>query len=247
MNDAPIDKAEYYYYKHALTLLSRAPLAASKSFLNRYTEGLSETTLLPSFMHYERKRMEHKSFNDDQNHTKNSSPSSDKRDKRVFEIENARTHGDSEMEVSNLTNSAPSSFFVDDAKASIHYLEGVIKLGSQSRAIYNYLASLYASMDDEGPLFRYLSTHVTTAVDHPQSIVGVSELMMRHNNTENLTPLDLSYVLRRILQTGRHMRSAVKLYMVSITATGFSYWHVLYITLNISIHLTGLWHATASC
>lgn len=48
LNDSPIEKAEQYYYKHALTLLSRAPVASSKSFLNRYSEGLSETMLLPS-------------------------------------------------------------------------------------------------------------------------------------------------------------------------------------------------------
>ena len=48
LNDSPIEKAEHYYYKHALTLLSRAPMASSKSFLNRYSEGLSESMLLPS-------------------------------------------------------------------------------------------------------------------------------------------------------------------------------------------------------
>ena len=36
-----------------------------------------------------------------------------------------------------LNPAAPSATFVDDPNASICYLEGVIKLGSKSRAVYN--------------------------------------------------------------------------------------------------------------
>lgn len=36
-----------------------------------------------------------------------------------------------------LNPAAPSATFVDDPNASIRYLEGVIKLGSKSRAVYN--------------------------------------------------------------------------------------------------------------
>jgi len=99
-------------------------------------------------------------------------------------------------------------------------MEGVIKLGSQSRAIYNYLTSLYASMEDEGPLFRFLSAHVPPAMastsSSPTSTAsrdGVSHLLLRQADEERKCPLDKSYALRTILRTGRHFRSAVKLYM----------------------------------
>ena len=221
LNDAPLEKAEHYYYKHALTLLSRAPLPASKSFLNRYSEGLSETMLLPSFMQYERKRTEHKRSGDTFGSSNRSSSISDKLARRAFDIENSLTHDDGEMEIKinptspSGSDAAPSTFFVDEAAASVTYLEGVIKLGSKSRAVFNYLASLYANLQDEGPLVRFLSAHVP--VHSYQSSTGVAGVMLKHAEKETLTPLDLSYVLRTIIQTGRHMRSAVKLYMVSIT------------------------------
>jgi hypothetical protein len=219
LNDAPLDKAEHYYYKHALTLLSRAPLDASKSFLKRYNEGLLETMLLPSFMQYERKRIEHKKSEGDLTTSKQSATMSDKIARRAFEIEKSRTHGDGEMEIrinptSPTQENNESMFFVDEPEASVRYLEGVIKLGCRTRAVYNYLASLYANMDDEGPLFRFLSAHVPT--DSSQISMGVSELMLNQADKESSTPLDLSFVLRTILRTGKHMRSAVRLYMVSI-------------------------------
>ena len=218
LNDAPIEKAEHYYYKHALTLLSRAPMAASKSFLNRYTDGLKETMLLPSFMQYERKRTEHRKAGQTSLSSKQSLSVSNKLARGALEIEKSRTHGDGEMEI-RITptgpadfGAAPSELFVNEAVASIRYLEGVIKLGSRSRAIYNYLASLYANLDDEEPLFRFLSTHVPAAFDLSPS--NAVDLMIKHADQENSTLLDLSYVLRTILRTGRHMRSAVRLYMV---------------------------------
>lgn len=178
LNDAPIQKAEPYYYRYALKLLSRAPMSASKSFVSRYSEGLSETKLLPAFMHYEQRRRNNAS-------------------------------------VSVPGATLPHPTLVDDPNASIRYMEGVIKLGSQSRAIYNYLTSLYANMDDEGPLFRFLSEHVPPA--KPSSSIssgsGVSELLLKQAQEERRSPLDKSYALRTILRTGRHFRSAVKLYM----------------------------------
>jgi hypothetical protein len=82
--------------QYASTLLSRAPTYASKSFVSRFSEGLSENKLLSAFMHYEQRRKS-----------------------------NALNPG------------ASSAMFVDDPNASIRYLEGVIKLGSKSRAVYN--------------------------------------------------------------------------------------------------------------
>jgi len=188
LNDSPIEKAEPYYYKYALTLLCRAPMSAAKSFVARYTEGLCDTKLLPSFMHYEQRRKSHAA---------------------ARKVDPAATN-----------TASSSSTFVDDENASIRYFEGVIKLGSRSRAIFNYLTSLYAGMDDEGPLFRFLSAHVppaTRSAASPVSIGGgsgnVGDLLLKQAEEEKKSPLDKSYALRTILRTGRHFRSAVKLYM----------------------------------
>lgn len=198
-------------------------MAAAKSFLNRYKEGLSETMLLPSFMQYERKRIENRKFKAAVTSKKtprtqgvlpSHSPSSNFA-KRAFEIENSRTHGDGEMEIRiNPTGVVSSESFVDDSEATVRYLEGIIKLGSRSRAIYNYLSTLYANMDDESPLFRFLSAHIPTAFESSTSSTGFTEHMLNHTDDESKALLDMSYVLRTILQTGRHFRSAVKLYMV---------------------------------
>ena len=174
LNDSLIEKAEPYYYKHATVFLSRAPMAAAKSFLARYSEGLSETKLLPAFMHYERKRAEMKN---------------------------------------PLAEEKTESTFVDDENASIKYLEGVIAQGSRSRAIFNYLTSLYSALDDEGPLFRFLSTYVPPSASSSSNSGGISEMMIKQAQEENSSPLDKSHALRTILRTGRHFRSAVKLYM----------------------------------
>lgn len=183
LNDSPLELAEPYYYKYALTLLSRSPMSAAKSFVTRYSEGLSDTKLLPAFMHYEQRRKSNASF---------------LKSKDI-----------------DLGATSPYPTLVDDPNASITYLEGVIKLGSKSPAIYNYLTSLYASIEDEGPLFRFLSTHVPPATSSTSSIDtgGIDELLLKQANDEKKTPLDKSYALRAILRTGRHFRSAVKLYM----------------------------------
>ena len=113
---------------------------------------------------------------------------------------------------------APSATFVDDENSSIWYMEGLIKLGSKSRAIYNYLTSLYAGMEDEGPLFRFLSAHVPPATmfsSSPTSSAGggVTELLLKQADEERKSPLDKSYALCPILRTGTHFWSAMKLYM----------------------------------
>ena len=150
--------------------------------------------------------------------SKRSSSISDKLARQAFEIEKSQTHGDGGMEI-KLNPTCPAgldaspALFVYDADASIRYLEGIIKLGCKSRAIYNYLVSLYAKMYDEGPLFNFLTRHVP--IDSSQSSSRVAELILKHAEKENSTPLDLSFALRTILRSGRHMRSAVRLYMVS--------------------------------
>lgn len=108
-----------------------------------------------------------------------------------------------------------SQSFVDDESAAIVYLEGVIKLGCRSSAIYTYLVSLYAAMDDEEPLFRFLSTHIpaaTTIADANKKALQSSD-GKRYADESLSSPLDMSYALRTILGTGRHFRSAIKLYM----------------------------------
>jgi hypothetical protein len=179
LNDSPIEKAEPYYYKYASTLLSRVPMSAAKSFVGRYTEGLSDNKLLPAFMNYEQRRKSNSS---------------------LFAVDSVAI--------------ASNSTFVDDPNASITYFEGVITLGSKSRAIFNYLTSLYASLEDEGPLFRFLSTHVPPAASLPLFTGGgVGAIILKQAEEERNCPLDKGYALRTILRTGRHFRSAVKLYM----------------------------------
>ncbi len=226
LNDCPLEKAEPFYYKHAFVLLSRAPMPAAKSFLARYSEGLSENKLLPAFMHYERKRAQNKkaiaaakgnaSLNV-QNQTTNANSAIQKMDRLKvpnFEIGNSRTFGDGGVEIHiDHTELALSGSFVDDGNASVKYFEGVIAFGSKSRAVFNYLTALYAGMEDEGPLFRFLSTHIPSSSYSTLKGRNISELMLKQAHDERLSPLDKSFALRTILRMGRHYRSAVKLYM----------------------------------
>jgi hypothetical protein len=75
-------------------------------------------------------------------------------------------------------------------------------------------------MDDEEPLIRFLKTHVPAAA----TAAEVSKkALLTSNSTGTLhqfddgglssSPLDMSYALRTILSTGRHFRSAIRLYM----------------------------------
>lgn len=96
-----------------------------------------------------------------------------------------------------------SEGFVDDNTASVTYLEGVIRLGCRSTAVYNYLIRLYSAMEDEAPLHRFLSVHIPSSLSSSR---GPSRRMRS-------SPLDMNYALRAILKTGRHFRSAVKLYV----------------------------------
>lgn len=201
-------------------------MPAAKSFLARNLEGLSETKLLPAFMHYERKRAENKKTilaekvnakRAAQKITANSKGSARNAEKLKipqFEIDKSRTFGYDGVEIRiDQAESALPGLLVDDENASVKYFEGVIKLGSKNRAIYNYLTLLYANMDDEGPLFRFLSAHIPQTSVPSRSSTSVRELVLKQARDESSSPLDKSYALRTILRTGRHFRSAVKLYM----------------------------------
>ena len=217
LNEAPFEMAESLYYKYSSSLLARAPVLAGKSFLSRYTHGLSPTRLLPSFMYYERLRGERKRAKQVAQATKGKNPfASSSTLKGVEEsktLESVDVAGSRDMfgggvEVQILTQSGS---FVDDTTVTTKYLEGVIKLGCHSSAIYSFLISLYVDMVDEEPLYKFLSTHVPSAA-------VASEANMRAGlgafSEEGVSgPLDMSYALRTILGTGRHFRSAIKLYM----------------------------------
>jgi hypothetical protein len=216
LNEAPFELAESLYYKHASTLLARAPVLAGKSFLSRYTHGLSPTRLLPSFMFYERLRRDRVRAKQVAQAAKGKNPFASSSKGGVEEsktLESVDVAGSRDMfgggvEVQILTQAGS---FVDDPSVSIKYLEGVIKLGCRSSAIYSFLISLYVEMTDEEPLYKFLSAHVPSAsvATEASKKAGLAAYA-----DEGLSgPLDMSYALRTILGTGRHFRSAIKVYM----------------------------------
>jgi hypothetical protein len=212
LNDAPFELAEPLYYKYASTLLSRAPVLAGKSFLSRYTHGLSPTRLLPSIMHYERLCSERDKARKVAQAAQGHNPFSDSTSSG---IEESKTMSDIQfdghnLEVQILPGVSQVGSFVYDSSVSTKYLEGVIKLGCRSSAIYSFLISLYVKLEDEEPLFKFLSAHVPAAA----AASDASKLAGLYDGDSDLSgPLDMSYALRTILGTGRHFRSAIKLYM----------------------------------
>jgi hypothetical protein len=210
LDDAPFELAEPLYYKHASILLARTPSAAGDSFLARYPQGLSPLRLLPSVMHYEQMRVE--------------------RVRIKQAVAAARAHGslggmeESKLDVSvdgpqnssdgfelriDLSVSKAASF-VNDSSFSTKYLEGVIRLGCRSSAIYSYLISLYAKLEDEEPLYKFLSEQVPVMESANDA---ARKAPLARQGEELSAPLDMSYALRTVLATGRHFRSAIKLYM----------------------------------
>lgn len=205
LNDAPFEVAEPLYYKYASMLLTSAPTAAGKSFLSRYTHGLSPTRLLPAIMHYERLRTDC---------AKTKYVPQISRGKNPFggtEESKTRDFGDiafgAGLGEHVMYGVSFSGNFVDDPNVSRRYLEGVIKLGCQSSAIHSFLISLYVKMEDEEPLYKFLSANVPAASD-------VTRAAGHAFGEEAISgPLDMSHALRTILRSGRHFRSAIKLYM----------------------------------
>lgn len=216
LNEAPFEIAESLYYKCSSSLLARAPVLSGKSFLSRYTHGLSPTRLLPSFMYYERLRGDRKRAKQVAQAAKGKNPfASSSTLAGVAEsktLESVDTAGSRDMfgggvEVQILSQDGS---FVDDSSVSIKYLEGVIKLGCRSSAIYSFLISLYVDMVNEEPLYKFLSTHVPSAAVASEASRKVG---LGASNEGISGALDMSYALRTILATGRHYRSAIKLYM----------------------------------
>ena len=211
LNEAPFELAEPLYYKYASTLLARAPQLAGKSFLSRYTHGLSPTRLLPSFMYYERLRQERaKARQVAKSAGKNPFSESIEESKTMGSVEDIYVDGARDHVEIQIFPGLSQGSFVEDPNVSTKYFEGVIKLGCRSSAIFSFLISLYVKFEDEEPLFKFLSAHVPAA----STLSDVSRTSGLHGDEEGLSgPLDMSYALRAILGTGRHFRSAIKLYM----------------------------------
>lgn len=217
MNEAPFELAESLYYKHASILLSLAPGASTESFLSKYSHGLSPLRLLPSIMHYEKVRAERarlKKAVDASNVHESGGVEESKSAIDYFEGPKESPDGFECKIESTMIHGAAS--FVDDASISIKYLEGVIQQGCRASAIFNYLVSLYAKIEDEEPLFDFLTTHVkllTSAIDDRKKAIMRGDKASMNVDEASSSPLDLSYALRTVLGSGRHFRSAIKLYM----------------------------------
>jgi hypothetical protein len=210
LNDAPFELAEPLYYKYASTLLANAPVVAGKSFLSRYTHGLSPTRLLPAIMQYERLRVDRVKSKHAAHLSRGKNPFGATEEGKASEFHDSRYSTEVAVGDHILHGLSFSENFVDDPNVSRRYLEGVIKLGCRSSAIYSFLISLYVKMDDEEPLYKFLSTHVAAA----SFASGTSRTGGPAFDDASISgPLDMSYALRTILRSGRHFRSAIKLYM----------------------------------
>jgi vacuolar protein sorting-associated protein 18 len=216
LDDTPFELAEPLYYRHAPILLARAPSAARESFVNRYGQGLSPLRLLPSIMHYENSRNE-RLLRSKRSDAVPLGVSGGTEESKVMELRVDAPKGSRDGFELQVRESLQTSSFVDDPDVAISYLEGVIKQGCRSSAVYRYLLSLYAKLEDEEPLYGFLSTHVPVAevasLTSTQGLLSASNWNAASQLDEISHPLDMSYALRTVLSTGRHFRSAIKLYM----------------------------------
>ena len=225
LNGAPFELAEPLYYRHASTLLARAPGLAGNSFLTRYAQGLAPTRLLPSIMHYEKLRAERAKKMEEsrkiaQELTGMGGSGGVAESKDGEYGDHSRSEGNNKRNALDAYGGSTAGF-VDDSEVSIKYLEGVIQQGCRSSAIFSFLVSLYGKLEDEEPLYRFLSVHVPTATTFADAAMNAlmsvdrsrPQQMMMIGDEEFSAPLDMSYALRTVLSSGRHFRSAIKLYM----------------------------------
>ena len=209
LGEAPFELAEPLYYRHASVLLSRAPGGAVDGFLARYAEGLSPSRLLPSIMNYEQRRVTRS------RDRKASGMAEYKEDSK--QVHDVRMDGSSfdglELRL-NRTMILTKASFVEDEKAAIRYLEGVIGQGCRISAVFSYLISLYAKLLDEEPLLKFLTDHVPgTSAWNSANSKSVAAGGSVSDSYGLSGPLDMSAALRTVLASGRHYRSAIKLYM----------------------------------
>jgi hypothetical protein len=214
LDDAPFELAESLYYAHAPTFLARAPSLASNSFIRRYAHGLSPVKLLPTMIKYEEIRAEQARAKQALGPTPKanlqpSTPSDIKT--RVVDVMSTGTLDGFELHVQEETS--PAQSFEDDPSAIPTYLEGVIKLGCRSSSVYSYLISLYTKLDDEEPLYNFLSAHVPSMSATAEAERKVVQAGVFLDSQHILaSPLDMSFALRTVLKSGRHFRSAIILY-----------------------------------
>lgn len=210
LNDAAFEQAEHVYYKHASVLLARAPAAAGESFLLRYQDGLSPSRILPAIMKYESIRSARKKAQDEQAQLEAGDGTEETKVNSRYSIGGPNESNDGfEIKFEAHLNVAS---FVEDSTVAIKYLEGVISQGCRHGSVFRYLLSVYIGMEDEEPLYDFLSTHVSGST----SIIDATKrALLRGDNVEHYssTPLDIGYALRAVLKSGRHFRSAIKLYM----------------------------------
>jgi hypothetical protein len=216
LNDSPFELAEPLYYKHALLFLSRVPTAAGDSFLEKYAQGLSPLRLLPSMMNYERMRTERARVRRAVEATQAKTGGVEESKSSIDVLVDAPVGSSDGFELKLDSDIGNAASFVDDSSILVKYLEGVIKQGCRNSAIYSYLISLYVKLEDEEPLLAFLSNHVPSA----STLTAASKRAMLAGDhhfhaagRDDTGPLDMSYALRTVLGTGRHFRSAIKLYM----------------------------------
>ena len=210
LSEAPFELAEPLYYRHASVLLCRAPGAAVDGFLARYSEGLSPSRLLPAIMNYEQRRASRVRGRASGRHLNPEDQATESYDVRM----DGSTVEGLELQI-NRTMILTTASFVEDANAAIRFLEGVIQQGCRTSAIFSYLISLYAKLEDEEPLLKFLTTHVpgssawTDATT--KSLLSGDRAIGADYGLSG--PLDMGAALRIVLASGRHYRSAIKLYM----------------------------------
>jgi hypothetical protein len=194
------------------------PSSTGDIFLSEYEKGLSPLRLLPSIMNYERTRTERARVRRavESAHGKTSSLSGGgvEESKSGLDVHVGPVGSSDGFEMKLDSDIGAASSFVDDSSVLIKYLEGVIRQGCRSSAVYRYLISLFVKLQDEEPLLAFLSNHIQSA----STLTAASKRAMLAGDHFNVdesgsVPLDMSYALRTVLGTGRHFRSAIKLYM----------------------------------
>ncbi|GKY91107.1 hypothetical protein MPSEU_000083500 [Mayamaea pseudoterrestris] len=216
LDDAPFDLAEALYYKYAPIFLARAPSLASESFVRRYSQGLSPSKLLPALIKYEETRIEKARVKQVVESAQEGAGTQTQAEKcssaKIVDVQSNNTSDGFELRVHEDVTSVGS--FEDAPFAVSGYLEGIIKLGCCSSAVFSYLISLYTKRDDEEPLYEFLSVHVpTTSLENDAAMRAVRAGVL--NVSQNVLaspPLDMSFALRTVLKSGRHFRSAILLY-----------------------------------
>ena len=105
-------------------------------------------------------------------------------------------------------------YFVDNDEFAMKYLSGVVKKGCRHSAIISYLIHLYAGLSDENHLYNFLNELLPSA-ETVNAVIAKDKRPSTTKSTVNeiSSALDMPQALRTVLSTGRHFRSAIRLYM----------------------------------